>query len=73
MGQDTEAKRRGFLRTLGFGAAAAAAASTPAVAQRADAVPAGTARKEPAQERVKARYRETPHVAAFYRTNRYES
>lgn len=68
--QDTTAKRRGFLRTLGIGAAAAAA--TPALAQRADSVAAGTARKENAADRVKTRYQESPHVAAFYRTNRYE-
>jgi hypothetical protein len=68
--QDTNSKRRGFLRTLGIGAAAAAA--TPALAQRADSVPAAEARKENAAERVKTRYQETPHVAAFYRTNRYE-
>ncbi|MES2711729.1 MAG: hypothetical protein V4653_09120 [Pseudomonadota bacterium] len=68
--QDSTAKRRGFLRSLGIGAAAAAA--TPALAQRADSVPAGDARKENAADRVKTRYQETPHVAAFYRTNRYE-
>lgn len=67
---NASAKRRGFLRTLGIGAAAAAA--TPALAQRADSVPAGTARKENAADRVKTRYQESPHVAAFYRTNRYE-
>lgn len=68
---DRAAQRRGFLRTLGIGAAAAAA-SSPAAAQRADAVPAGQARKENEADRVKARYRVTEDVAAFYRTNRYE-
>ena len=67
-------RRRGFLKTLGFGAAAA---DTPALAQhavspRADAVPARDARKENAGARVAARYKESPHVQAFYRSNRYE-
>jgi hypothetical protein len=68
-------RRRGFLKTLGFGAAAAA---TPALAQhavspRADAVPARDARKENGQQRLAARFRpDTPEVIAFNRTNRYE-
>jgi predicted component of type VI protein secretion system len=66
-------KRRGFLRTLGIGTAAAAAAATPALAQRADAVPAREARKENAQQRTAARYQgNSAHVQDFYRTNRYE-
>lgn len=66
-------KRRGFLKTLGIGTAAAAAAATPALAQRADAVPAREARKENAQNRVAARYQgNSAHVQNFYRTNRYE-
>ncbi len=66
-------KRRGFLKTLGIGTAAAAAAATPALAQRADAVPAREARKENAQDRVAARYQgNSAHVQNFYRTNRYE-
>jgi hypothetical protein len=37
---------------------------------RADAVPAGTARKEGQADRLKARYQpNSPHVQAFYRTN----
>lgn len=61
--------RRGFLRALGLGTAAAAA--TPALAQRADSVPAGQARKESAAQRIAARYRaDSAHVQAFYRTNR---
>jgi anaerobic selenocysteine-containing dehydrogenase len=36
----------------------------------ADAVPAGTARKEGQADRLKARYQaNSPHVQAFYRTN----
>lgn len=69
-------RRRGFLKTLGFGAAAAAAA--PALAQdtvspRADAVPARDARKENRQQRLAARFKaDSPEVIAFNRTNRYE-
>jgi hypothetical protein len=66
-------KRRGFLKTLGIGTAVAAAAATPALAQRADAVPAREARKENAQQRTAARYQgNSAHVQNFYRTNRYE-
>jgi hypothetical protein len=70
-------KRRGFLKALGLGGAAAAAAATPALAQgvavRADAVPARDARKENAQTRVAGRYQaNAADVQAFYRTNRYE-
>lgn len=62
--------RRGLLRTLGLGAAAAAAA--PALAQRADAVPPAEARKENGGQRTAARYQpNSPDVQAFYRTNRY--
>jgi hypothetical protein len=68
-------QRRGFLKTLGFGAAAAAA---PALAQdtvspRADAVPSRDARKENRQQRLAPRFRaDSPEVVAFNRTNRYE-
>lgn len=72
--QETAGKRRGFLKTLGFGTAAAAAAVTPALAQRADAVPSRDARKENAATRTAARYQpNSPAVQAFYRTNRYET
>lgn len=73
-GNESAGKRRGFLKTLGFGTAAAAAAVTPALAQRADAVPAAEARKENAQTRTAARYQpDSAGVQAFYRTNRYET
>jgi hypothetical protein len=71
MKDGTRAERRGFLRALGLGTAAAAAAGT-AQAQRADSVPASQAAKENAGARVAARYKESPHVQAFYRSNRYE-
>jgi hypothetical protein len=58
--------RRQFLRTLGAGATAVAAASGPL----AGAVQADT---ETNDEKRKARYRETEHVKAFYRVNRYPS
>lgn len=66
-------ERRGLLRALGLGTAAAAASVGTAAAQRADAVPAREARKEDAAQRLAARYRESDHVKAFYRTNAYES
>jgi hypothetical protein len=68
---EEKAVRRGFLKALGLGTAAAAA--TPALAQRADSVPARDARKENEAQRNAARYKaDSPHVQAFYRTNRYE-
>jgi hypothetical protein len=66
-------ERRGFLKALGIGGAAAAAATVAEAAGpiRADAVPAGTARKENEADRLKARYQpNAADVQAFYRTNR---
>ncbi len=55
--------RRGFLRSIGgasvAGAAVAIGAPAPAEASESNA------------DKKKARYRETDHVKAFYRTNRY--
>ncbi len=73
-GTKNMAERRGFLKALGLGGAAAAAAGVAEAAGplRADAVPAGTARKENEADRLKARYQaNSAHVQAFYRTNRY--
>lgn len=58
--------RRGFLRSVGQGAAgtAAVAATSVGLAAPADAV-------ETRADRVKRRYRESDHVKTFYRTNRY--
>jgi phospholipase C len=61
---DSGVARRSFLKALGLGAGAAATtvagmAPTVAVAAESDA------------EKLKARYKETDHVKAFYRTNRY--
>lgn len=68
--QHGKPERRGFLRALGIGLAAPAVAQ--AVEYRADQVPAAQARKENEPQRIAARYRESEHVKAFYRTNRYE-
>ena len=57
-------ERRAFLRALGVGATVAAAAPLAGQA-RADS--------ETDAEKRKARYRETDHVKAFYRVNRYPS
>ena len=54
--------RRDFLRALGVGAGAAATAPL-ATAAKADS--------ENNDEKRKARYKETDHVKAFYRVNRY--
>ena len=56
--------RRDFLRALGVGAGAAATAPL-ATAAKADS--------ETSDEKRKARYKETDHVKAFYRVNRYPS
>lgn len=56
--------RRDFLRVMGVGATAAAAAPL-----------AGTARadNESNEEKRKARYKETEHVKTYYQSNRYPS
>lgn len=56
--------RRQFLRALGVGAAASAAIplATEAMAD-----------SETNAEKRKARYKETDHVKAYYRVNRYPS
>jgi hypothetical protein len=55
--------RRDFLRALGVGAGAAAAAGTLSTSAQADS--------ETNDEKRKSRYRETDHVKAFYRVNKY--
>lgn len=64
---DETVDRRELLRFLGKGAAGTAAVAATGVASTS--IPAGAA--ESATERVKKRYRETDHVKAYYRTNRY--
>jgi hypothetical protein len=56
--------RRGFMKGLGLGGAAAAASVAPVAVTPAQAY-------DPGKEETKARYRETEHVKAFYRTNSY--
>ena len=61
---DTTVARRDFLRVLGAGAGVAATAAAPlATMAKADT--------ENNDEKRKARYKETDHVKAFYRVNRY--
>ena len=55
--------RRDFLRVLGTGAGVAAASGSFAGDARADS--------ESNDEKRKPRYRETEHVKAFYRVNKY--
>jgi hypothetical protein len=56
--------RREFLRALGAGAGIAAAGAAPlATTVKADS--------ETADEKRKARYKETDHVKAYYRVNKY--
>jgi hypothetical protein len=58
--------RREFLRTLGAGATVAAVAAGPLAGEAA-------ADSESRDDKVKARYKETDHVKAFYKVNRYPS
>jgi hypothetical protein len=53
--------RRSFFKAVGAGAAVAV---TPAAITPAQAL-------NPGNDEKKARYRESDHVKAFYRTNRY--
>lgn len=58
--------RRDFLRALGVGAGVAVASAGPLSTDvRADS--------ETADEKTKARYKETDHVKTYYRVNRYPS
>ena len=64
--QESKSKvgRRDFLRVLGAGAAATAAAPL-ATEAKADS--------ETNDEKRKTRYKESDHVKAYYRSNRYPS
>ncbi|MDI1346863.1 MAG: twin-arginine translocation signal domain-containing protein [Pseudolabrys sp.] len=55
--------RRDFLRALGAGAGVAVATAAP-LASEAVAV-------ETTDEKLKARYKESDHIKAYYRVNRY--
>ncbi len=64
---DKAMDRRNFLRSLGGASTVAAAAvASPLAATDANAY-------DPGQDETKARYRESDHVKAFYRTNGYET
>jgi hypothetical protein len=64
---DKAVDRRNFLRTVGGASTAAVAAvASPIAATEAEAY-------DPGPDETKARYRETDHVKAFYRTNGYET
>ncbi|MGL4441321.1 MAG: twin-arginine translocation signal domain-containing protein [Bosea sp. (in: a-proteobacteria)] len=56
--------RRGFMKVASLGGVAAAASVAPGMVTPAAAY-------DPGKEETKARYRETDHVKAFYRTNGY--
>ena len=59
--------RRNFLRGVGgVSTVAVAAVASPLAATDAQAY-------DPGAEETKARYRETEHVKAFYKTNGYET
>ena len=59
--------RRNFLRTVGGASTVAvAAAASPIASTEAQAY-------DPGRDETKARYRESDHVKAFYRTNGYET
>ena len=60
----TAINRRNFLRGAGIAPAAAVAAAM---------VPVEAEAYDPGQAETKARYRETEHVKAYYRTNGYET
>jgi hypothetical protein len=62
-GNKARVGRRDFLRVMGAGAGAAAAAGSLPTSARADS--------ETNNEKRKPRYRETEHVKAFYRVNKY--
>jgi hypothetical protein len=57
--------RRDFLRAMGVGAGVAATTAMLGAEAAADS--------ETTEEKKKARYRETEHVKAYYRVNRYPS
>lgn len=57
--------RRSILRALGAGAGAATAAAALPTSAKADS--------ETNDEKRKSRYKETDHVKAFYRVNKYPS
>ena len=63
--KDAKVDRRNVLRALGAGAGAAAGTVGGLTNAKADS--------ETNEEKRKARYRETDHVRAYYRVNKYPS
>jgi hypothetical protein len=63
---DKALDRRNFLRAVGGVSTVAVAAASPIASTEAEAY-------NPGNEESKARYRESDHVKAFYRTNGYET
>jgi hypothetical protein len=55
--------RRDFLRALGAGAGVAVATAAPLASEAVAA--------ETTDEKLKARYKESDHIKAYYRVNRY--
>lgn len=55
--------RRDFLRALGAGAGVAVATAAPLASEAVAA--------ETNDEKLKARYKESDHIKAYYRVNRY--
>jgi hypothetical protein len=67
LSNDKAMDRRNFLRSVGGASSVAVAAvASPIAATEAEAY-------NPGNEETKARYRESDHVKAFYRTNGYET
>jgi hypothetical protein len=62
--QNTKLGRRDFLRALGAGAGVAVATAAPLATE-------AVADTETSDEKRKARYKESDHVKAYYRVNRY--
>jgi hypothetical protein len=60
---ETTLGRRDFLRTVAIGTVVAGTTMATALPAQVDS--------ESDQEKRKARYRETDHVKAYYRVNRY--
>ena len=67
LSNDKAMDRRNFLRSVGGASSVAVAAvASPIAATEAEAY-------NPGNDETKARYRESDHVKAFYRTNGYET
>jgi predicted RNA methylase len=61
--RNTKLGRRDFLRVLGAGAGVAVATAAPLASEVVAA--------ETNDEKLKSRYKESDHIKAYYRVNRY--